>query len=436
MKILIDGFNLGLEKGTGVATYGRNLSRTVKALGHEVGVLYGNGKPVKFKNPLLSEIAFFDAAGGTKRRLFEPQRLVIDSAMGAFGYKVDEVPVTGRVIIDSMKGRLPAFDQLWNSPHLYEHCNRTFRLFRSFGAVSLPDVDIAHWTYPLPIKAKGAANIYTLHDLVPLRLPHTTLDNKRSYFKLCKRLVDTADHIVTVSEASRQDIISLLGADPEKVTNTYQAVSFPPHVLAKTEGQLRDELAGTFNLKYKEYFLFFGAIEPKKNINRMLEAYLGSGVSTPLVIVGAPGWKCDEELRMLTALNGLPKSAQKKKDRVIRLEYLPFPMLVSVIRGAKATLFPSLYEGFGLPALESMALGTAVLTSNTSSLPEVTGDAACLVDPYDTQAIAEGIRALDTNDGWRLSLETKGREQAKLFSEDAYAKRLKMLYDNVIRARK
>jgi len=130
---------------------------------------------------------------------------------------------------------------------------------------------------------------------------------------------------------------------------------------------------------------------------------------------------------MLATLKGLARSA-----KVIRLEYLPFSLLISVIRGAKATFFPSLYEGFGLPVLESMALGTAVLTSNTSSLPEVAGDAACLIDPYDTQAMAEAMRALDTNDAWRLSLEDKGREQAKLFSEETYAKRLQALYESVM----
>ena len=435
MKIAIDGFNLGLEKGTGVATYGKNLSRTAKALGHEVGVLYGR-RSVKSKNSLLNEIAFFDVASGASKRFFNGTRSLLESAMASYGCEVDNVTLTGRVVTKSMKDRLPEFDHLWNSTHLYDRCAAGFRWFEKFGEVTLPGVDIAHWTYPLPIKAQNAANIYTLHDLVPLRLPHTTLDNKRRYFKLCKQLVGTADHIVTVSEASRQDIISLLGADPNKVTNTYQSVSFPPAVLSKTETTLSAELAGIFNLQYKGYHLFFGAIEPKKNINRMLEAYLGSGIDTPLVIVGAPGWKNDEELRLLTALNGLPKSAQSKKDRIIRLEYLPFSLLVSVIRGAKATFFPSLYEGFGLPVLESMALGTAVLTSNTSSLPEVAGDAACLIDPYDTQAMAEAMRALDANDAWRLGLEAKGREQAKLFSEEAYAKRLQALYQNVMETKR
>lgn len=426
MKIAIDGFNLGLDKGTGVATYGKNLSRTVKALGHEVGILYGR-RSVKSKNPLLTEIAFFDVVSSKSKRWFHGTRSLLESCSAPFGCEVDTVTLTGRVVAEAMTDRLPAFDYLWNSTHVYDRCATGFLWLGRFGQVTLPGVDIAHWTYPLPIKARGSANIYTLHDLVPLRLPHTTLDHKRRYFKLCKQIVDTADHIVTVSQASRQDIISLLGAHPDKVTNTYQSVSFPPEVVGKSEAALRAELTGIFNLHYKDYYLFFGAIEPKKNINRMLEAYLSSGLKTPLVIVGAPGWKSEDEMRMLTTLKGLAQSS-----RVVRLEYLPFSLLASVIRGAKATFFPSLYEGFGLPVLESMALGTAVLTSNTSSLLEVAGDAACMVDPYNTQAMAEAMRALDADDAWRTRLEAKGREQAKLFNEEAYAQRLRVMYQMVM----
>jgi len=433
MRIMLDGYNLGLERGTGVATYGRNLSHVVKSLGHRVDVLYG-GKSTRAKNPLLNEIAFFDAAKAPPQGLFGPLKIARDAMLAPLGCRVDAVPISGSVVFDSLKSRLPEFDQLWNSPELYRRCLRSFRWFGQFAQVSLPKVDVAHWTYPLPIRARGAANVYTLHDLVPLRLPHTTLDNKRHYFKLCKRLVDTADHIITVSETSRRDIIDLLGAHPDKVTNTFQAVTFPQKLLDKPEGVVRNELAGTFNLEFKGYFLFFGAVEPKKNLGRLIEAFLGSAIQTPLVIVGAPGWKSDDELRLLETLKALPTSLSKV--RIIRLEYLPLPMLVSMIRGAKATLFPSLYEGFGLPVLESMLLGTAVVTSNTSSLTEVAGDAACLIDPYDTHALAEAIRALDSNDALRGELEEKGLKQAKTFSEDAYARRIDDIYRRLSGARK
>ena len=433
MRIMLDGYNLGLERGTGVATYGRNLSHVVKSLGHRVDVLYG-GKSTRAKNPLLNEIAFFDAAKAPPQGLFGPLKIARDAMLAPLGCRVDAVPISGSVVFDSLMSRLPEFDQLWNSPELYRRCLRSFRWFGQFAQVSLPKVDVAHWTYPLPIRARGAANVYTLHDLVPLRLPHTTLDNKRHYFKLCKRLVDTADHIITVSETSRRDIIDLLGAHPDKVTNTFQAVTFPQKLLDKPEGVVRNELAGTFNLEFKGYFLFFGAVEPKKNLGRLIEAFLGSAIQTPLVIVGAPGWKSDDELRLLETLKALPTSLSKV--RIIRLEYLPLPMLVSMIRGAKATLFPSLYEGFGLPVLESMLLGTAVVTSNTSSLTEVAGDAACLIDPYDTHALAEAIRALDSNDALRGELEEKGLKQAKTFSEDAYARRIDDIYRRLSGARK
>jgi glycosyltransferase involved in cell wall biosynthesis len=118
----------------------------------------------------------------------------------------------------------------------------------------------------------------------------------------------------------------------------------------------------------------------------------------------------------------------------VQLEYAPFPLLVSLIRGAKATLFPSLYEGFGLPVLESMLLGTPVLTSNTSSIPEVVGDAALLVNPYDGNAIAEGIRELETNEALRRDLVERGAQQARLFSEFQYRQRLRSVYSAVLSA--
>ena len=106
-------------------------------------------------------------------------------------------------------------------------------------------------------------------------------------------------------------------------------------------------------------------------------------------------------------------------------------MLISLIRGAKATLFPSLYEGFGLPVLESMALSTAVLTSTGGSLPEVAGDAAVVVDPYDVQAITRGIQALDADEAMRADFEVRGLTQAARFTPEAYQARLRDMYAKV-----
>lgn len=431
-RVMIDGRNLGLEKGTGVATYARNLSYCLRDLGYSVDVLYGN-RSSPGHTDLMKEIAFFDNNAGDVPRWLKMARFVKELAFSPFGYQATRVPITGTVISDPFKSRLPYFDNIYNSPDLYRKSHSLFTLTGQFQSVHLPqNPDIMHWTYPLPLRIPHTPNIYTLHDLVPLRLPYTTLDNKRRYFKLVSMIARKADHIVTVSEASRKDIISLLGVDPSRVTNTYQSVSIPEKYLKKTAELVMREVEGTFGLQYKEYFLFWGSIEPKKNIGRIIEGYLSSGATSPLVIVGAQAWKAEEELRLLydDNIRSLVQigNETRVKNKVIRLSYAPFPLLVSLIRGAKATIFPSLYEGFGLPVLESMALGTPVISSSTSSIPEVAGDAAILVDPYNTQEIAQAIRTIDADADLRNELATRGLGRASKFSHAAYRERLSKIY--------
>ena len=118
-------------------------------------------------------------------------------------------------------------------------------------------------------------------------------------------------------------------------------------------------------------------------------------------------------------------------DRIHVYEYMSFAALVSLIRGARAVLFPSLYEGFGLPVLEAMSLGTPVLTSNQGSLPEVAGDAALQVDPYDIDALSRAVRMIDADADWRAEASTRGKTQAALFNDNAYDARLRALYARV-----
>lgn len=422
---------MGLRHGTGVATYGRNLSRSIKRIGFEVDVLFGRNS-THSRSPLLSEVAFFDSPRVEKAGLIRRANMFGDALTSPLGCEVDSVPVQGNVIWNSVRERMPEFDRVWNSTFLYQRANRTHRWFGKFAAIARPQVEIAHWTYPIPIRHSQSLNIYTLHDLVPLRLPHTTLDNKKKYFSLCQEIAATAAHIVTVSENSRSDIINLLGVSPDRVTNTYQAVEFPAVTLEKTDEVVSDEVKGTFGLDFKGYFLFFGAIEPKKNLGRLVEAYLASGVASPLVIVGAPGWGGEDELRFLKSITEVPFSGHAaragRSSQILRLEYLPQAVLVSLIRAAKATLFPSLYEGFGLPAVESMLLGTAVITSNTSCMPEIAGDAAVFTDPYDTGDLAAAIRAVDSDIALRNQLESAGRRRASFFSPMRFDERMRELY--------
>ena len=229
-NILIDGYNLSLEKGTGVATYSRNLSYALKALGYDVSVLYGS-KRASGKDPLIKEISFFDPAS---RQPAGPLRFINyckETLNSSFGYSAEKIPISDRIIKDTFQSRLPKFDTLYNSPDLYINANTSFRLHKKhIKGVKIPGkkIDLGHWTYPLPLKVKGAQNIYTLHDLVPLRLPYTTLDNKKTYYKLLQLIKKNADHIVTVSENSKKDIVDILGIDESRITNTYQSVFIPP----------------------------------------------------------------------------------------------------------------------------------------------------------------------------------------------------------------
>ena len=431
-RVFLDGYNLALDQGTGVATYARNLSFAMRRLDLHTGILYGT-RAAPALDPLIREIAFFDERVGTPPRWLVALRRTRRMMTTPFGELAVPVPITGQVIATTFRDRLPHFDEIWNVQELFQQAHAHYRIFKRELRVTIPKPPrLMHWTYPLPLRVDGARNIYTMHDLVPLRLPYTTLDNKRRYFRMNRRLGRQADHIVTVSEASRRDIINLLGVPEERVTNTYQAVDIPRKFTEVAPEAVAAEIRGSFGLEPGAYWLFFGAIEPKKNVGRMIQAFLASGVDGPLVIVGKKAWKSEEELRLMfddhirsMVLKG---GILRTRRKVILLDYAPFRLLVNLIRGARAVLFPSLYEGFGLPALEAMLLGTPVITSDTASMPEVVGDAALTIDPYDISALVEAIQAVDRDPALRDRLAAAGPERAALFSPERYAARLSALY--------
>jgi len=444
-RVLLDGYNLALAKGTGIATYTRNLSRRLGAMGHGVDVLYGLRGPTGARGGLLAEVDFFSETfrrGGTNQML----RRLMTSWRGERAF---EVPMDGRVIAKGQADRMPHYDRILNDPEVFPFSRWHHRWYRRFLEVGYErPADLAHWTAPIPMRLKGKPNLYTIHDLVPLRLPHAVGGNHRQFHAIVSDIARKADHIVTVSEASKRDIVDLLKVPEDRVTNTYQGVDLPADLLARSEDEVAAEVSDLFGLEPRGYFLYFGAIEPKKNVGRLIEAYLGSRVAAPLVVAGALAWRDASDLRLLdpAGINEtemllrlrrggaeVPKTFDPTLTRftrssVMRIEYLPFRLLVSLIRSARAVVFPSIYEGFGLPILEAMMLGTPVITSTEGAVPEVAGDAARLVDPYDVLAIRAAIRDLDADAGLREHLAAAGRVQAARFSNEAYDARLAALY--------
>ncbi len=439
MRILIDGMNLALEQGTGVATYARNLSYCIKRLEHKLVALYGKVAPER-GDAVLREAMFMDAPPKGFSLIREARMVSHAATLGAL--RPAEVPETGLVVRDSYRHQMPRCDAILNRRDLFRIAKTRFDVTGLMLEVTSPEpVDIAHWTYPIPIRLRGAKNIYTFHDLVPLKLPYATLDRKARYYRLLKTLARTADHIVTVSECSHRDILSMLPVAPEKVTNTYQSVWIPDTLLSKDWSDVDIELANAFHaplgeaantapgnvdaLRRDGFYLFVGAIEPKKNLRRIIEAFLASGVPEPLVVVGRQGWQYKEEVKMMA-----------RSPRIIYLDYLPFSQMITLMRSARALLWPSLYEGFGLPILEAFLCGTPVVTAGISSTGEIAGDAALLVDPYDTREIRDAIRRLSAPDseGLRREMSEKGRRRAEAFSEERIARLLDDCYRGIMAA--
>ncbi len=429
-RIYFDGLNLSLEHGTGIATYTRLLATILRDLGYEIGMVSSSpGRPQK--DPLLREISFFDPANAVRisrsRGVYDR---FIDRLHYPVGVKPRGGPLSGAVISEQFRARLPPLDHLYLARDLLTNAREYFSWSGQFMDLAFDTPpDILHCTYQLPLRAKSACNVYTVHDLVPLRLPYTTLDEKRQIYRLLRKVAAEADHIVTVSEQSRRDIIELLGVDENRITNTYQSVAFPREYVDRSDQLVAEQLREIFGLQSNGYLLFYGALEPKKNVSRLIEAYLLSAVDIPLVITGPAGWGT-EEAKLLEQLKK-QRAQHRGRRRIYRLEYASQSMLVALIRGARAVLFPSLYEGFGLPVLESMLLGTPVVTSRTSSLPEVAGDAALYVDPYETDDIARAIKTIVADAELRAELARRGRAQAELFSVARYRERIAALYEKL-----
>jgi glycosyltransferase involved in cell wall biosynthesis len=337
----------------------------------------------------------------------------------------------------SYNSHLRDVDSIFTAQDVFGLARAHFKAYGSLLPVSAEaKVDLLHCTYPLPVRMKGAAAIYTIHDIVPLKLPYLSEDNKRYHYRMLSRIARDADLIVTVSETSRRDIVDFLRVDERRVVNTFQSVTVPRVVLDKPVDMLASEIKGLFDLDWKNYLLFYGALEPKKNIQRLVEAFLAARLDMPLIIVGGSGWNSDGDRQFIDDERfGFYEQIESKlipRRQIRRFDYLSGVALMSLVKGARAVVFPSLYEGFGLPIVEAMQLGTAVVASTEGSSPEIAGDAAILVNPYDTDELKNAIRAVACDDDLCNGLTAAGLMQARKFSPDIYRKAVRDLYSRVL----
>ena len=289
----------------------------------------------------------------------------------------------------------------------------------------LPGAALFHATEHLLPPLRGVPTVLTVHDLIYERLPeHHKFMNYR-YLKaamplFCRR----ATAIIAISAHTRDDLVALYGLDPARITVIPEAAA--PHFVQPSPERVA-EVRAHHRLPAR-YALTVGTIEPRKNLPRLLEAcapLLAEGSLDGLVIVGGRGWLTEGFDRAL--------AAYPFRDRVLLPGYVADQDLPAVYAGARVTVQPSLYEGFGLPVLEAMACGSPVCASRTTSLPEVGGDAAMYLDPEDVGDMTAAIRRVLEDEALAGAMRAGGLARAARFSWRRTAEETAALYEQVIR---
>jgi glycosyltransferase involved in cell wall biosynthesis len=296
-----------------------------------------------------------------------------------------------------------------------------FRRFRREIVKSLyylsKHVDVIHYPTHMetPLRWTACPTVLTFYDLVPLVHPETSTEGIIEKFDRCVGRLRYIDALITISEFSKMEMVNRLGLDPEKITVCYPGVDEHFFIARADEGIVRKYSGGS------HYVLFVGTLEPRKNVEVLIEAF--RAIRRPgmkLILAGNEGWGIDRIRRRISEL-GL-------KDQVILPGYVPEEDLPHLYRGAEVFVYPSGYEGFGIPVVEAMAAGAPVITSDVSSLPEVAGNDAILVSPVDVVGIAEAISAVLENDHLRGDLRARGVKRAGEFSWDRCADRVLSVY--------
>lgn len=303
------------------------------------------------------------------------------------------------------------------------------RLFRNFAFRTLmehfylPYLKLKHHIkiihslhYSFPLMAFGAKRVVTVHDMTFYKYPELHTKIKRYYFKFFIWLsTKRASKIAVVSKSTGRDLIEQYPrVDPKKIVCTELASQIPQSI---------------GNSPYEPpYVSFIGTLEPRKNITRLIEAFAQisqheSFGHYKLIVVGKKGWYYDSIFQAVERL--------KIQDKVLFTGFVTDPEKFAILGGSELFVYPSLYEGFGLPVLEALALGIPTITSNVSSMPEVAGDAALLIDPNRTQAIANAMIDVLSNTQQRQKMKQRGWAQASVFSWDKTAEKTICIYQSL-----
>lgn len=285
-------------------------------------------------------------------------------------------------------------------------------------------LDLLHSPDFIPPFKRNYKSVITVHDLAFLLYPQFMTRQSARYYGQIDHAVRNTDHIIAVSKATKKDLIKLLGVPEEKITVIYEGrnPAYQPMDRTKAEQYVKK----TWDID-PNYIFFISTIEPRKNVPTLLKSfkYLKDHykVSQKLIMAGSRGWLFEEVDETIKALN--------LENDVILLGRVKDEHVNYLYNAAGMLVYPSFYEGFGLPPLEAMTCGTPVIASKIKVMPEVVGDAALLVDPHDVEGLAIAIHRLLTNPELRDELTAKGLKRAKKFSWEQAARETLAVYHKI-----
>jgi glycosyltransferase involved in cell wall biosynthesis len=296
-------------------------------------------------------------------------------------------------------------------PRLWTHLRLSWEIARHPPDVLFVPAHVLPLVHP-------RSSVVTVHDLGYLYYPEAHRPSDRLYLDLSTRYnARAASRVIAVSQATKDDLVQHCGIRPDKITVVYSGCD---GTIQPVEDEATIERVKARYGIQGDYILYVGTLQPRKNLGRLLKAYAivrkqANRSETPcLVIGGRKGWLYDQIFQQVERL-GL-------QTEVVFPGYVPQDDLPALLSGARLFVFPSLYEGFGLPVLEAMSCGTPVLCSNASSLPEVAGNAAFLIDPLDVGNMAKAMNRLLQDEGLRTQLVERGLQQVRHFSWDRCAR--------------
>jgi glycosyltransferase involved in cell wall biosynthesis len=278
--------------------------------------------------------------------------------------------------------------------------------------------DILHCSSLLRNPSRHGRLTATIHDMTSWLMPELHSEANRRADRNFAEILKRADAVIAVSQSTKDDSVRVLGLPPEKITVIHSGVS---DAFFNVPADAISQVKKRYQLR-RPFVLFIGTIEPRKNIDTLLDAYTSMESSLreefELVIAGPSGWA--------------PKQTIERLKAVRYLGYVPEPDLAPLTAAAMIFAYPSLYEGFGFPVAQAMAAGVPVITSNVSSLPEVTGNAALLVDPRSTSDLRNALTQLLLSPGLRAELSERGRRNACEFRWDACAAKSLLFFERIL----